>query len=254
METVTIPTKALHMRVKDKHTNWLNEQARQVNQVWNFCVGTALKHGPRHYTGKTKFFSKYDYHKLTAGVSKEEDIILLATTVQSIGSEVANRTKKTKAKRWQIPRFRPNRGAKKALGWVPFKAENISYKSGQLKFNGKYISLWDSFELHQYELGTGNFSQDARGRWYFNTTVKVERRTTPVGTSSVGIDLGCAEAVVCSDGTRLEGRNFRKLEAELGLAQRAHKKDLAKSIHAKIKNKRKDELHKLSSSLMFELR
>lgn len=242
-------TKTLHLRVKDKHAKWLAEQAGQVNQVWNFCVGTAHKYGPKHYVGKTKFFSNYDYHKLTSGLSKEEGIILPAASIQSVCDEVATRTKRTATKKWQIPRFRASFGAKKALGWIPFKKSSISYKNGQLKFNGKFISVWDSHGLSKYALGTGNFSQDARGRWYLNTTVEV-KEIKHTGTKSVGIDLGCKEAVVCSDGTRLEGRNFRKLEDKLATSQRAGHKNRIRAIHAKIANKRKDELHKLSSELV----
>ncbi len=41
-----------------------------------------------------------------------------------------------------------------------------------------------------------------------------------------------------------------ELDNKLAIAQRANKKDLVKNIHLKIKNKRKDELHKLTSNLV----
>lgn len=52
----------------------------------------------------------------------------------------------------------------------------------------------------------------------------------------MGIDLGLKEAAVACDGQRIEGRFYRKLQAKLGIAQRAHKKRRVKAIHARIKN------------------
>jgi hypothetical protein len=152
---------------------------------------------------------------LTSGLSKEDGITLHSQTIQAIGEEIANRTKKTKAKRWQIPRFRKSGGSRKSLEWIPFKKAAIKYKNGQVWYQNKPLSLWDSYNLSKYELGTGSFTCDARGRWYFNTTIEVPTNQTPEGTGSVGIDLGCKDAITCSDGTKLQGRWYRKQEEQL---------------------------------------
>ena len=55
---------------------------------------------------------------------------------------------------------------------------------------------------------------------------------------------------MASDGQRIEGRFYRKLEAQLGIAQRAGKKDRAKAIYAKIAHQRKDMLHKFSTQMV----
>jgi hypothetical protein len=64
------------------------------------------------------------------------------------------------------------------------------------------LSLWDSYDLSNFELHAGNFSEDSRGRWYLNVCVpRVERAgeeriKLPVGAilassvPSLGIDLG----------------------------------------------------------------
>ena len=242
-------TKTLKLRVKDKHAKYLADQARQVNMVWNHLVGVTNK-AFRPFAGKTKFLSKFDYHKLTSGLSKEEGITLHSQTIQAIGEELANRTKKTKIKRWQIPRFRKSGGSRKSLEWVPFKTSAIKYKNGQVWYQGIPLSLWDSYNLSKYEIGTGSFTCDARGRWYFNTTIEVPIQSVPAGTKSVGIDLGCKDAITCSDGTKLEGRWYRKQEEQLKIAQKANNKKRTRAINAKIKNKRKDDLHKLSTALV----
>ncbi|WP_349630327.1 transposase [Acidovorax sp. CCYZU-2555] len=66
----------------------------------------------------------------------------------------------------------------------------------------------------------------------------------------MGIDLGLKEAAVASDGQRIEGRFYRRLEAKLRIAQRAQKRPRVKAIHAKIANRRKDMLHQFSTQLV----
>ncbi|MGB5600531.1 MAG: RNA-guided endonuclease TnpB family protein, partial [Thiothrix litoralis] len=64
---------------------------------------------------------------------------------------------------------------------------------------------------------------------------------------------GLKETATCSNGDKLERSDFyRKLEAKLGIAQRANQKKRVKAIHAKIKNRRKDALHKFTTQLVRE--
>ena len=238
---MTQVTKTLSLRIKDKHAKALIAMSCDVNMVWNYINELSYTHTKR--TGK--FFSGYDIQKYTKGATKD-GLNINAATVQMVGHEYATRRKqfnKIKLK------WRKSFGTRKSLGWIPFRHDCVSYKNGQVNYCGLKINLWDSYGLSNYELGTGSFSEDSRGRWYFNTTVKVNVKKS-CATKSVGIDLGLKECAVTSDGVRLEGRNYRKLEESLGKAQRANKKDLVRAIHAKIKNRRKDELHKFSTMLV----
>ena len=124
-------------------------------------------------------------------------------------------------------------------------------------YQGRPISLWDSFGLSRFELGTGSFSEDARGRWYFNVTVKLPEfvgPVQPVGPKpSLGIDLGLKAFAGFSDESieNIEAQQFyRDMEPALGSAQRACKPKRVNAIHAKIKNRRKDFQHKLSTDLV----
>lgn len=118
------------------------------------------------------------------------------------------------------------------------------------------LSLWDSYGLGDHELGAGNFSEDARGRWYLSIFVKLHRLHGPVhigAAKSVGIDLGLKDFAALSDGRVVSAkRHYRTYEAELAKAQRARKKARVRAIHAKIKNSRKDQHHKLSTALVKE--
>ena len=69
-------------------------------------------------------------------------------------------------------------------------------------------------------LRAGSFSQDARGRWYFNVAVQVQSKPS-AGTAAVGIDLGLGlglglkECATTSTGGKIEGRWYRSHEQAL---------------------------------------
>jgi IS605 OrfB family transposase len=237
-------TKTLRLRIKDKHARVLTAMAREVNQVWNFCNETSH----RAIRERRQWLSGYDLQKLTNGFSKCDGVQIGSPTVQQVCEDYAKARKQFKKSklRWRVSN---PQSSKYSLGWVPFKARALQYKAGQIAFAGQRFSLWDSYGLADYELRAGSFSQDSRGRWYLNVVVKVQAVPT-AGTASVGIDLGLKEAAVASTGERIEGRFYRKLECKLGIAQRAHKKQRVRAIHAKIANQRKDLLHQFSSKLV----
>lgn len=75
----------------------------------------------------------------------------------------------------------------------------------------------------------------------------------PTLANPIGIDLGLKDLATLSDGRKVEARRFyRDLDPALAAAQRAVKKARARAIHAKIANRRKDFLHKLSTQLVRE--
>jgi IS605 OrfB family transposase len=236
--------KTLQVRIKDKHSSLLCSMAREVNQVFNFCNETSLK----SIQDKHKWLSGFDLQKLTAGFSKCEGVKVGSSTIQQVCEEYATRRKQFKKIRlnWRVSN---PKSPKKSLGWVPFKSTAVKYKAGQLVFAGHKLSLWDSYGLAKYELRAGTFSQDSRGRWYANLCVQVECEKSP-GTGVVGIDLGLKTAISVSDGQQFEGRLYRKSQDMLAKAQRAKNKKRVRAIHAKIKNQRKDGLHKFSSALV----
>jgi putative transposase len=161
--------------------------------------------------------------------------------------------------------WRKSRGARRSLGWIPFKVRTIRYRRGQVYFAGRWLSLWDSFGLGDFELRAGNFSEDSRGRWYLNVSVPGTHRTSeqknrpPIGAildrsvPSLGIDLGLKRFAAFSDPELppLDAhRLYRDLEPKLACAPRARKRSRTRAIHAKIANRRKDFLHKLSPRLV----
>jgi putative transposase len=72
----------------------------------------------------------------------------------------------------------------------------------------------------------------------------------PTGTGEVGIDLGLKSFATMSNGDKVEcPKIYRKWEKKLKTVQRFNNKQKVRSIHNKIKNQRKDFLHKASCKI-----
>ena len=237
-----LQTKTIKVRIKDKHANRLNNMSRSVNFVWNYINELSQ----RSIRERGQFLSAYDLQKYTKGSAKTLD--LNSATIQMVGSEYVTRRNQFKKARLK---WRKSHGVGRSLGWIPFRGDCASWKNGQVFHNGQYFGVWDSYGLSQYKFRSGCFNEDARGRWYVNVVVDVEPKQS-TGTGAVGIDLGCKEAATDSNGYGVKGREYRKLEEKLGNAQRTNKKKRTKAIHAKIKNRRQDSLHKYSRKLVNE--
>ena len=240
-----LKTLVLRLRVKDKHDSFLSARARQVNFVWNFCN----EHSLRVLQREQRFVSAYDLHPFLKGAGKA-GLDLHSQTLQAIAEEYVVRRRQFKRAKL---RWRVSTGPRKSLGWVPFKASALAYRGGQVWFDGQAISLWDSYGLSGYDLGVGSFSQDARGRWYFNVTVTAHSwPTSPkldqVQAQALGIDLGLKSLMTDSEGHSVQAQRFyRDLAPTLASAQRARQPKRVRAIHAKIANRRKDFAHKLST-------
>ncbi len=243
-------TKTLRIRVKDKHAKHLSQWAFEVNQVWNATNALSANYSWVPIPGigfMNCGTSEYDLQKELKGIRTERELSIGAATVQAVISQHAKSRKQFKRNKLQ---WRCSSGSKRALGWIPFKAAGVKLVNGQIRFCGKFFGIWDSYGLSKYEMGAGSFSQDARGRWYFNTTVKVETKLSE-GRAAVGVDLGLKTAAACSDGTALDRRRITDEFADkLATAQRANKPKLVKTIHAKIKNSRNDAIHKFTTAMV----
>jgi putative transposase len=233
--------KTLKFRIKDKHAPILNEMARSVNFVFNYVNDLSS----RIIKEKYRFPNYYELEKYTAKSGKF--LNLHSQTVQCIVKEYVQRRIQFKKR---ILKWRKSGGSRKSLGWIPFNTKAVSLKHGQLYINGNYFKIWDSYGLSQYKFKNGSFNEDSRGRWYCNIVVEVKNEK-PKGTGSIGIDLGFKDVATSSDGVILSNERFyRSMEGKLAVAQRANKKQRVKAIHAKIKNRRLDALHKFTTTLV----
>ena len=234
-------TKTLKVRMRGWHRTLLNSMAKSVDFIWNFVNELSQ----RSIKERGVFLSAYDMHPYTKGAGKE--LGLHSRTLQCIAGEYVTRRKQFKKARLN---WRKSGGVRRSLGWIPVNTGAAQWKNGQVYHNGHYFKVWDSYGLSQYRFRSGSFSEDARGRWYFNVVVDGKTEIS-AGQDRIGIDLGLTDTATCSDGTKLEaGRFYRGLEEKLAIAQRARNKTQVKTIHAKIANRRKDALHKFSRELV----
>ena len=244
--------KTLKVRIKDKRKPILERMAFEVNQVWNAAneITSLYSYIPVPEVGWLKNnFSAFDLQKDLKTIKAERSFILHSTTIQEVIAVQykARRQFKTDKLRWRV-----SGGSRRSLGWIPFKAGAAKWRNGQVYFAGYYFKVWDSYGLSKFEFRAGSFSQDARGRWYFNVVVQVPCVASKA-TGQVGIDLGLKEVATCSNGLKLESKQFyREWESRLGIAQRANKKKRVKAIHANIKNRRLNHIHQFTARLVKE--
>lgn len=244
--------KTLRVRIRSKHEKVLNRMAFECNQVWNAANETSDAYSwvPVPEVGYINMqTSAFDLQKELKGIRKERGLIINSQTFQEVIAVHAKLRKQFKTNKLK---WRCSGGSRRSLGWVPFKMGAAVWKENAIQFCGMSFSCWDSYGLDAYEFRSGSFSQDARGRWFFNIVVQFESASL-AGQGSVGVDLGLKTTATCSNGDTLDRQDFyRNSETQLGIAQRAKKKKQIKNIHTRIKNRRADAIHKFSNKLVKE--
>lgn len=160
---MNIQTKTSSVRVKNKHAAVLRQMAFEVNQVFNLAnemtraaYSNAGAFGPQ----KPQWLSAFDVQKMTAGIQKERGYSIGSATVQEAIADHGKARKHSKRSRL---RWRVSGGARRSLGWVPFKSRAAQWQSGCVKFAGHYFKVWDSYGLSGYKFRAGSFSEDRRG-------------------------------------------------------------------------------------------
>lgn len=236
--------KALRVRVKDKHIRLLARMAREVNTVWNFANETSAT----AWKASRRWLGKFQLDALTTGSCKEFQLIGSATIQETVHQFAAKRNAAGYSRlRWRVSNPESSRYS---LGWVPFKARAAKPRAGGVFFAGHLFDVWDSYGLTDYTFRAGCFSEDARGHWFFCVMVQVEAQSPAPAGSAVGIDLGLKDAATPSTGEASTGQEYRETEEALAIAQRARKPKRVAAIHATIRNRRNDRLHKFSTRIV----
>jgi len=237
-------------RIKDSSARkTLRRYAYAVNQVWNYCNGLQRDIESRYRSGapKRKWPSYYDFVNLTKGASR--DIGLNSQTIQCICRQFSD----SRDKKRRSLKFRTSAGSRRSLGWIPFQKQSRQVNGNSITYLGKCFRYFGSRRRKLPESAKGGaFVEDARGRWYvcFHVEVSDDLAT---GRGQVGIDLGLKTLATLTDGTVVPAlQHYRRYEAALGIAQRANNKNRIRVIHAKIKNLRRDHLHKATAKISRE--
>ena len=208
-----------------------------INFVWNYCNETSFK-AVRY---NREWLSSGDLQDLTQGSSRE--LGLNSASIQMVCREYVQ--KRIQFKKRKL-RFR----GKKSLGWVPFRKDSIKFKNGSVVFNKRTYQVFQPERLPEGKFCSGEFCEDSRGNWYICIPVEVDVEKTK-SKGEVGIDLGLKDVATLSDGTKVaNNKYFRMMENKLAKAQRRKDKKKARKIHAKIRNRRLDTLHKASTNII----
>jgi IS605 OrfB family transposase len=238
--------RTLRLKVKAEGYAWLNAAAIEVNQVWNFANATSYK-AARPFAGRGKWLTAYDLDKLTAGASECFERIG-SETIQRVNAQFATRRKQFKRAKL---RWRVSKGAKRSLGWVPFKAVQLKRKGKSLRFAGKAFRVFERELLEGATWKSGCFAQDAVGDWWLCLPVERQVLQSVAPKEAVGIDLGLKDIAATSDGDKLQaGHFYRGIEQRLAMAQRRGHKRQAKRLHRIAARRRKDALHKFSRKIV----
>ncbi len=228
----------VRLRLKDKHAAVLNQQAKAVSLVWNYCNEMQQK----AVQWDRKWLSYGQLCRLTAASST-----LLGLQAQSIQKVCEKYVFNRRLRNKQWLRFR----GQKSLGWVPFNQQSITWKTGAFHFAG---CRYQPMHLHpaltkDAHLLSGNFSQDRGGRWYINVPIEVGMADRAPNTR-VGIDLGLKTLAVLSNGEQAATPSFYRInEHAIIRVQQARKTKRERAIHRKVAERRRDYLHKASARI-----
>jgi putative transposase len=244
--TGTWVTRTLRLKVKENSYAWLNIAATEVNQVWNWAAEISAK-AARPCTGNAKWLTGFDLNNLSSGASSYFHKIG-ADTIQRVNGEYALRRKA--AGRLRL-RWRESGGSRRALGWIPFKAENLKRKGRAVRFRGKHFRVFEWRRLEGVKWKQGCFAQDAMGDWWLCLPYALRIEETVAPLEKVGIDLGLRDIAVTSDGMRCEkGAFYRGIEKKIAQAQRRGHKRQAKRLHRTAANRRRVALHRFSRRIV----
>lgn len=229
-------------RIKDsQHLNWLRNMAKKVNWCWNATQDFSLLHKGTE--------GKYPSYKILEKNIKNIKIEgLLSHTVRRVAKQYEQSRRQFKKHKLH---WRCSGGPRRSLGWVPCANESlkIDLDTGDFKFCKRKFKCWYSRKATGKYL-CSSLNEDARGRWYVNIVCSQVPLVQSTGVREIGIDLGCKNQIVCSDGVKYVRPNiYRRYEEKLAMAQRANKKRLVRTLSSKIANQRKDWSHKTTTEI-----
>lgn len=237
----------LRLKVKSETYEWLDKAAIEVNQIWNYAVDICADayDGNKRYETR-KWLSEFQLNNLTAGTTYFLEKISSSTIQRVNRAYISNRNE---SKKYKL-KYRKSYGARRSLGWIPFKCNSLKLKNNKLYFSKKAFRVFEAHHLQDIKFHDGCFAQDSLGDWYICIPYEVKETDIPASKLHVGIDLGLKTSAVTSDGSTLESRFYRDTEAKIAQAQRRGHKKQAKRLSRKVKRQRHDAVHKFSREIV----
>lgn len=169
-------------------------------------------------------------------------------------------------KRAKYPRFKSKKKSRRS---AEYTTSGFRFREGRLtlaKMAEPLDIVWSRPLPEGAQPSTVTVSQDAAGRWFVSMLCDDTITPAPATTNAVGIDLGITSLVTLSTGEKITNpKHERKDRARLGKAQRelsrkakgdganrAKARRKVARVHARIADRRRDFLHKLTTRLVRE--
>ena len=168
-------------------------------------------------------------------------------------------------KRARYPRFKSRKRSKQS---AQYTRSGFRYRDGMLwlaKMTTPLDVRWSRPLPEGAEPSTVTVSRDAAGRWFVSLLCECPVEPYPVASAAVGIDAGLTSLVTLSTGEKIANpRHDRRDRARLvkaarrlsrkqeGSANREKARIKVARVHARIADRRKDFLHKLTTRLVRE--
>jgi putative transposase len=168
-------------------------------------------------------------------------------------------------KRAKYPTFKSKRRSRAS---ATFTTMGFSYRDGRIKLAKTSEPLdirWSRPLPEGSQPSSVTVSRDAAGRWHISILVEDTVHDGPATDSTVGIDAGITSLVTLSTGEKVTNPKHEKRDrARLALAQRRLSRKAKGSanrakarvrvarVHARIADRRRDVLHKLSTRIIRE--
>ncbi|WP_328448749.1 transposase [Streptomyces sp. NBC_00386] len=168
--------------------------------------------------------------------------------------------------RAKYPRFKSR---KKSRRCAEYTTSAFRYRDGRLtlaKMSEPLDIVWSRPLPEGAQPSTVTVSQDAAGRWFVSLLCEDTITPAPTTTAAVGIDAGITSLVTLSTGEKVTNpRHERRDRTRLAKAQRelsrkakgdganrAKARRKVAKVHARIADRRRDFLHKLTTRLVRE--
>jgi putative transposase len=168
-------------------------------------------------------------------------------------------------KRAKYPSFKSKR---KSRASATFTTSGFRYRDGQLtlaKMSAPLDIRWSRPLPEGAEPSTVTVSRDAAGRWFVSILVEEAITPLPAADAVVGVDAGITSLVTLSTGEKITNPRYERRDRERlaraqrtlarkqkGSANREKAKLKVARVHARITDRRKDLLHKVTTRLVRE--
>lgn len=236
-----------------------------VRLVWN----KALQARTEAWHQEQRSIGFVESSRLLTQWKQEEDLAFL-NEVSSVPLQQALRHlqgafSKFWSKQNSYPRFKSRKKSRKS---AEFTKSAFRYEDGALrlaKCDKPLDIVWSRALPQGANPSTITISQDRAGRWYVSMLVEEAIQHLSPSSSAVGIDMGLSHLAILSTGEKIENPRHTKREAlrlaraqrklartEKGSKNREKARVKAARVSAKISDRRRDHLHKLTTRIVRE--